>query len=166
MQVQVKVAVVGTSAVAWLLVAWPAPHPNYLDLAPGAGGKPPGHKRTSRSSAHHKRHDAPAGTGAGVAGSAAAAGKAATRGGAEAARVSSSGQEGGIKAHREDEDASSTSASVFGDGSEAGHEARAPPILLRRQYTDQGDGMALAVPSSKGGWAGYGSAYRRHACAL
>lgn len=50
-------------------------------MPPRSGGKPPGHKRTSHSSAHHKRHDAPAGTGAGVAGSAAAAGKAATRGG-------------------------------------------------------------------------------------
>lgn len=125
-----------------------------LPVGSPPGGKPPGVKRAGRSSAHHKRHAVPAGTGAGagVAGSAAAAAKAATRGGPGAARGSSSGQEGEIKAHREDDDASSTSASALGDGAEAGSsEASSPPIQLRRQYTDQGDGMALPVPSSKGG---------------
>lgn len=118
-----------------------------------AGGKPPGLKGPGRSAAQRKGQGsgAPAGAGAGVAGSAAAASKAAAHGGPGAARGSSSGQEGQIKAHREEGEDSSEGSE--GDGPEPanGPAHVRPAIQLRRQYTDQGDSMAVALPSSSGG---------------
>ncbi|KAI7836737.1 hypothetical protein COHA_009375 [Chlorella ohadii] len=116
------------------------------------GGRPPGMKGRGRNAAQHKRHSgaAHAGTEAGVAGSAAAAGscKAAGQGGLGAARGSSSGQEGEIKAHREDDSESRASFGGSGDGAEAADGPPPPCIQLRRQYTDQGDSMAAATPKS------------------
>lgn len=125
-------------------------------------------KGRGRNAAQHKRHSgaAHAGTEAGVAGSAAAAGscKAAGQGGLGAARGSSSGQEGEIKAHREDDSESRASFGGSGDGAEAADGPPPPCIQLRRQYTDQGDSMAAATPKSSGGLLcleqGYASCYR------